>query len=232
MTSVFSLNSKKGMHDLLILSAFLRIFLNADFFISQLYTYKSFQWFQKHVTFLRYTQHESIMYFLKCQHICLRSLSNLGNVAPVAAISGSTVSKNIVHGFSLSLSSIIYTERYGRRKKKSLENIIYNWISAFSSDTFWHSMSGRSVVAIMTGVLRSLLREMTTEIKTPKKFQWSTNDRFYLELTYFFCHLNNTPTAVFIMARKLLLRSNRTVKPISFLWYFDTTFYNLSNTFH
>lgn len=43
MTSVFSLNSKKGMHDLLILSAFLRIFLNADFFISQLYTYKSFQ---------------------------------------------------------------------------------------------------------------------------------------------------------------------------------------------
>lgn len=37
----------------------------------------------------------------------LRSLSNLGNVAPLAAISGSTVSRNIVHGFSLSLKSII-----------------------------------------------------------------------------------------------------------------------------
>lgn len=36
-----------------------------------------------------------------------RSLSNLGNVAPLAAISGSTVSKNIVQGFSLSLKSII-----------------------------------------------------------------------------------------------------------------------------
>lgn len=32
----------------------------------------------------------------------LRSLSNLGNVAPLAA-----VSRNIVHGFSLSLKSII-----------------------------------------------------------------------------------------------------------------------------
>lgn len=37
----------------------------------------------------------------------LRSLSNLGNVAPLAAISGSTVSRNIVQGFSLSLKSII-----------------------------------------------------------------------------------------------------------------------------
>uniref|UniRef100_A0A0E9R8N5 Uncharacterized protein n=1 Tax=Anguilla anguilla TaxID=7936 RepID=A0A0E9R8N5_ANGAN len=35
------------------------------------------------------------------------SLSNLGKATPVAAISGSTVSKNIVHGFSLSLKSII-----------------------------------------------------------------------------------------------------------------------------
>lgn len=37
----------------------------------------------------------------------LRSLSNLGSVAPLAASSGSTVSKKIVQGFSLSLSSII-----------------------------------------------------------------------------------------------------------------------------
>lgn len=51
--------------------------------------------------------HKDLRNQVNILNVCLRSLSNLGNVAPVAAISGSTVSRNIVHGFSLSLSSII-----------------------------------------------------------------------------------------------------------------------------
>lgn len=54
----------------------------------------------------------------------LRSLSNLGNVAPVAAISGSTVSRNIVHGFSLSLSSIICERLIKEREISNKCNIV------------------------------------------------------------------------------------------------------------
>lgn len=56
----------------------------------------------------------------------LRSLSNLGNVAPLAAISGSTVSKNIVQGFSLSLKSIIWnTKMFKSLKKKKEKKVCY-----------------------------------------------------------------------------------------------------------
>lgn len=57
----------------------------------------------------------------------LRSLSNLGNVAPLAAISGSTVSRNIVQGFSLSLKSIIWNAEMHKPYCTCTEKCMHSW---------------------------------------------------------------------------------------------------------